>query len=167
MKYSYQNLTKQSGVTLLVAIVLLLIMSMIAVTSLTTSTLEEKMAINTQNQISTFQAAESGIDNAIHEVGTLSAAANTKTLQSVTVTFSSSSISTSNVDITFVRADQIRDDAGRTAAAYETGTSWDNGSGNSLGGSVHFEALGSAQLISNPTITSSIMQGFSWGVSDR
>ncbi len=52
-------LKAQRGASMPVALMLLLVMSLIAVTSLNTTMLEEKMAVNTQHQINVFQGAES------------------------------------------------------------------------------------------------------------
>ncbi|WP_435606136.1 pilus assembly PilX family protein [Pseudomonas knackmussii] len=51
----------QSGIALLVSLVLLLLLTIIAITAATQSTLQERMAANSQQQNIAFQAAESGI----------------------------------------------------------------------------------------------------------
>ncbi len=53
---------KQSGAVLMTALVLLVIMTMLGLTSMTTSTLEEKMAANSQDINRAFQTAESGLE---------------------------------------------------------------------------------------------------------
>ena len=55
---------RQSGAVLIVAMVILVILTLLGVTAMNTSSLEEKMASNTQEQMRTFQAAESGISQA-------------------------------------------------------------------------------------------------------
>lgn len=51
----------QKGVALLVCLVLLLLLTVLAITAATQSTLQERMAANSQQQNIAFQAAESGI----------------------------------------------------------------------------------------------------------
>ncbi|MDN6871388.1 pilus assembly PilX family protein [Pseudomonas citronellolis] len=51
----------QSGMALLVSLILLLLLTIIAITAATRSSLQERMAANSQQQNVAFQAAESGI----------------------------------------------------------------------------------------------------------
>ena len=51
----------QSGAALVTALVLLTIMTMLAMTSMSTNTLEEKMAANAQEMNRAFQVAEAGL----------------------------------------------------------------------------------------------------------
>jgi Tfp pilus assembly protein PilX len=53
--------SKQNGAALVTALVLLTIMTMLAMTSMSTNTLEEKMAANAQEMNRAFQAAEMGL----------------------------------------------------------------------------------------------------------
>jgi type IV pilus assembly protein PilX len=55
----------QSGAALVVGLVLLLVMTVLAVSGMSTATLELAMANNAQAQQEAFQAAETGIDIAI------------------------------------------------------------------------------------------------------
>lgn len=52
---------RQHGVALVMSMVFLMILTMIGITAMTTSSLEEKMAGNQQNKHSAFQAAEAGL----------------------------------------------------------------------------------------------------------
>ena len=54
----------QSGAVLVVALVLLTVLTFIAITALNTSSLEEKMAANTQEINQAFQVADSGLAKA-------------------------------------------------------------------------------------------------------
>lgn len=56
---------KQDGAALVTALVLLTIMTMLALTSMSTNTLEEKMAANAQEMNRAFQAAEMGLQLAM------------------------------------------------------------------------------------------------------
>ncbi len=56
------KLKQQSGAVLMTALVLLVIMTMLAITSMSTSTLEEKMAANSQDINRSFQTAETGLE---------------------------------------------------------------------------------------------------------
>ncbi len=51
----------QRGMALIMALVILLILTILGVTAMTTSSLEEKMSGNIQEQTKAFEAAESGI----------------------------------------------------------------------------------------------------------
>ncbi|SEK68160.1 type IV pilus assembly protein PilX [Atopomonas hussainii] len=53
---------KQGGIALLVSLVLLLTLTIIAVTASNTASLQERMALNSQQNNTAFQAAESGLD---------------------------------------------------------------------------------------------------------
>ena len=53
----------QEGAVLIVALVLLTVLTFIAVTALNTSSMEEKMAGNTQESHRSFQTAETGLAN--------------------------------------------------------------------------------------------------------
>lgn len=59
MNHSPQH---QTGVALLVSLVLLLMLTVIAITASNTASLQERMAFNAQQNNTAFQAAESGID---------------------------------------------------------------------------------------------------------
>lgn len=58
---------QQSGAVLMTALVLLVIMTMLAITSMSTSTLEEKMAANSQDINRSFQTAETGLEMAFSD----------------------------------------------------------------------------------------------------
>lgn len=55
------NIQAQRGVVLLVSLVLLLLLTIIAITASNQATLQQRMAANSQQQNSAFQAAESGL----------------------------------------------------------------------------------------------------------
>lgn len=52
---------RQRGMVLLVSLVLLLILTILAITAASTSSLQQRMASNAQEQNTAFQAAESGL----------------------------------------------------------------------------------------------------------
>jgi len=56
----------QQGVVLVTGLVFLVILTLLGITSLSTNTLEERMAANTQDINRAFQAAESGINVAFN-----------------------------------------------------------------------------------------------------
>ena len=53
--------TRQQGSALVLSLIILLVMTMIGITALSTSTLEEKMAANDRNQRVAFQTAEAAL----------------------------------------------------------------------------------------------------------
>ncbi|MBL4621304.1 MAG: hypothetical protein JKY89_02805 [Immundisolibacteraceae bacterium] len=59
----------QQGAVLIVALVLLTVLTFIAVTALNTSSMEEKMAGNTQESHRSFQTAETGLANTFADSG--------------------------------------------------------------------------------------------------
>ena len=58
----------QHGMALIMALVILMILTILGVTAMTTSSLEEKMSGNIQEQTRAFQAAESGVSEAISQI---------------------------------------------------------------------------------------------------
>lgn len=54
----------QQGVVLITALVFLVILTLLGITSMSTNTLEERMAANSQEMNRVFQAAESGLETA-------------------------------------------------------------------------------------------------------
>lgn len=55
------NINQQKGAALIVCLILLLVMTILGVTSITTTTMEEKMAGNIRNKHLSFQAAEAAL----------------------------------------------------------------------------------------------------------
>lgn len=64
MRIQFQAPTKQGGATLIVALMFLVMLTIIGVSSISTTTLEEKMAGNLRDQQIAFQAAESALRDA-------------------------------------------------------------------------------------------------------
>ncbi|GMQ96309.1 MAG: hypothetical protein BMS9Abin14_853 [Gammaproteobacteria bacterium] len=56
--------TRQSGAVLIVALVILVILTLLGVTAMNTTSLQERIASNTQEQVHAFQAAETGLNQA-------------------------------------------------------------------------------------------------------
>ena len=54
----------QSGAVLIVAMILLVVLTLLGVTAMNTSSLQERIASNTQEQVHAFQAAETGLNQA-------------------------------------------------------------------------------------------------------
>jgi len=54
---------RQQGSTLVISLMILVVMTLIGLTGIATSTLEEKMAGNTRDQAVAFQAAEAALRN--------------------------------------------------------------------------------------------------------
>ncbi|MFL6621711.1 MAG: PilX N-terminal domain-containing pilus assembly protein [Sulfurifustis sp.] len=62
----------EKGATLVTALVILLILTIIGIAAMRTSSFEERMAGNIQDTTYAFEAAESGLNRAMNEGGTLS-----------------------------------------------------------------------------------------------
>ena len=63
--------TSQSGAVLFTALVLMVLMTMLAVTMMGNTAMDEKMAQNSQDKNRAFQAAETGIEMAIANAGSM------------------------------------------------------------------------------------------------
>lgn len=61
------QLHRQNGAALITALVFLVIMTMLALTSMSTNTLEEKMAANSQEINRAFQTAETGLEQVFND----------------------------------------------------------------------------------------------------
>ncbi|MGH1471404.1 MAG: pilus assembly PilX family protein [Cellvibrionaceae bacterium] len=158
-KSAKQLHNKQQGATLIVALILLLVMSIIAVTSMSTSVLEEKMSINLQNYVNVFQVAESGIDQSINDISVLQQVTSASTTQTVTPTLGTSVKAQATVDVAFVR-EKIFDD-GASPDATQAGGSWAGGGvGNSATATRYYEAESNAHLVGNTNIKTKLTQGF-------
>ena len=57
----------QSGAVLIVAMIILVVLTLLGVTAMNTSSLQEKIASNTQEQVHAFQAAETGLNQAFSD----------------------------------------------------------------------------------------------------
>jgi type IV pilus assembly protein PilX len=65
------ELGSERGAALIMSLVILLILTVLGITAMGTSSLEQKMAGNTQEANRAFQAAESGLNQALNTAGTL------------------------------------------------------------------------------------------------
>ena len=63
---------KQSGAVLIMALVILVVMTILGVTIMKTSSLQEKMSGNTQETVRAFEAAESGLEQVFQDGVSLS-----------------------------------------------------------------------------------------------
>lgn len=59
---SCSNRASQSGAVLIVAMIILVILTLLGVTAMNTTSLQERIASNTQEQVHAFQAAETGLN---------------------------------------------------------------------------------------------------------
>lgn len=55
---------RQSGAVLIVAMILLVVLTLLGVAAMNTTSLQERIASNTQEQVHAFQAAETGLNQA-------------------------------------------------------------------------------------------------------
>ena len=77
----------QQGISLLVAMVILILISLIGVTAMKTASVEEQMSSNLYRKNLTFQASESAVENTIFDNNIVSAAleSTTPTVENVAV----------------------------------------------------------------------------------
>ena len=59
--------TRQSGAVLIVAMVILVVLTLLGVTAMNTTSLQERIAANTQESVRAFQAAETGYSQALND----------------------------------------------------------------------------------------------------
>lgn len=98
----------QHGAALVMALVILLILTLLGVTAMGTSSLEEKMAGNIQEATRAFEAGESGLNKALNEEGTLDLSATTTKNYS----FDSDKSGKAEVQTTFVQYSQAKRGSG-------------------------------------------------------
>ena len=79
---TFKNSQRQDGAALVVGLVLLVVITVLAISGMNTATTELAMARNDQNYENAFQAAETGIENAISQ-GTFNTLANTNLITDV------------------------------------------------------------------------------------
>ena len=72
-----QKIENQSGAVLVTALVLLVILTLLGLSTMTTSTLEERMAANSQEVNRSFHAADAGLTSAFKDTGVLDMAGGT------------------------------------------------------------------------------------------
>ena len=60
----YPNPGRQSGAVLIVSMIILVILTLLGVTAMNTTSLQERIASNTQERVHSFQAAETGLNQA-------------------------------------------------------------------------------------------------------
>jgi len=59
-----QNHSRQSGAVLIVAMIMLVVLTLLGVTAMNTTSMQERIASNTQEQVHAFHAAETGLNQA-------------------------------------------------------------------------------------------------------
>ncbi|MEE8245231.1 MAG: PilX N-terminal domain-containing pilus assembly protein [Pseudomonadales bacterium] len=63
-RMNHLNRSRESGAVLIVAMIILVILTLLGITAMNTTSLQERMASNTQEQVHAFQAAETGLNQA-------------------------------------------------------------------------------------------------------
>ena len=64
---NFPSRASQSGAVLIVAMIILVILTLLGVTAMNTTSLQERIASNTQEQVHAFQAAETGLNQAFSD----------------------------------------------------------------------------------------------------
>lgn len=90
----------QRGMALIMSLVILMILTILGVTAMGTASLEEKMAGNTQEINKAFQAAESGLIQALNTAGSLDLNQETSNDFTYAASNSSASVTTKFVEFT-------------------------------------------------------------------
>jgi|TARA_Y100000310_G_scaffold173047_1_gene173165 type IV pilus assembly protein PilX len=76
MNRSHVNATRQNGAALFAALIILLVITVMATSSISVTSLEQTMALNTQAENMAFQASESAINAAVDDDSLLQQAVN-------------------------------------------------------------------------------------------
>lgn len=101
MKAHYFKTTKhQKGVVLVTALIVLVLLTIIGVTAMNTSTLEERMAYNMQQDLIAFHGAESGFNLTFKEVNTIKFDPDPVVLDPITIGETTVNITTAYREIT-------------------------------------------------------------------
>ena len=79
---TFKNSQRQNGAALVVGLVLLVVITVLAISGMNTATTELAMARNDQNYENAFQAAETGLENALAQ-GTFNTLANTNLVYNI------------------------------------------------------------------------------------
>lgn len=79
---TYRNSQRQEGAALVVGLVLLVVITVLAISGMNTATTELAMARNNQNYENAFQAAETGLENAVSQ-GMFNTIANTNLVTNI------------------------------------------------------------------------------------
>lgn len=102
------SLRRQRGAALVMALVILLILTLLGITAMGTSSLQEKMAGNIQEATRAFEAAESGLNQALNDASSLNLnGATTKNYE-----FDSGKSGSARVETTFVNYTQPKRGSG-------------------------------------------------------
>jgi type IV pilus assembly protein PilX len=82
MMTTMKSLQRQDGAALVVGLILLVVITVLAISGMNTATTELAMARNDQNYENAFQAAETGLENALSQ-GTFNTLANTNLVYNI------------------------------------------------------------------------------------
>jgi type IV pilus assembly protein PilX len=110
------NIPRQQGAALITALMFLIIMTMLALTSMGTNTLEERMAANSQEMNRSFQAAEAGLKLMIND-----ATAYDDTSGNITSTTDATFGLNNNISVVYSTAYQQETATSRGSAPSDTG----------------------------------------------
>jgi len=105
IKNGMRNLpTRQHGAVLVIGLLILLVLTLLGVTSMSTSTMEERMSSNSMNANFAFQMAETAVTSAMKNLTTVVTAMNSaNAVSGPTVTYGSGNLAaTGNSQVTYV-----------------------------------------------------------------
>lgn len=139
-------MSNERGMALVMALVILLILTMIGVTAMSTSTLQEKMAGNVQEQTRAFHAAESGLNQALNTPGAMVLTGQT----SFDFTFGSVStggVTTSKVVTNFRQSVPPARGSGYSASSFSAANFDQESTGRAASGATAVVHRGVAQIV--------------------
>ncbi len=90
--------TRQSGAVLLVSLIILVVLTMLGVSTMNSTQLEEKMAANSQEANRAFQAAESGLSSALNDSTAWNTGSNLETVVTLPTANDADAISAGQAD---------------------------------------------------------------------
>lgn len=100
----------QRGMALVVALIILMVLTILGITAMSTSSLQEKMAGNVQEQSKAFQHAESGVNTLLNDT-TVELDINTPAEKNYSYTYG-----TARVRVEFIQKSEVSTDASRPSA---------------------------------------------------
>lgn len=136
----------ERGMALVMALVILVILTILGITAMSTSSLQEKMAGNVQEQTRAFQAAESGLNQALNTSGALVLTGQT----SFDFTFGSTTtggVTTSKVITNFRQSVPPKRGSGYSASSFNEANFDQESTGKAASGATSVIHRGVAQIV--------------------
>jgi len=134
------SMSRERGMVLVMALVILLILTILGVTAMSTSGLQEKMAGNAQEQTQAFQAAESGLNKVATATGALD-------LATATTNSFSFGNTTANVVVSYIQSVPPKRGSGYSSTSFDAANFDQQSTGKTITGANVVLHRGVAQIV--------------------